>query len=760
MLAPMLRRLVRAADGEAMELQGIDALALPRTAAPGLQATENVSEAPASGAEAHRGASGNAAMGPGGFAFPPYELWAAPARLDQLGWRAGDQIALANGKFLPPLRPVADRGLGHRLLIDIGMLQELTGSAGQLTAILVFPVPAQRLGQLLAALPPGLEYAAADAAPDPEQLTRSFHLNLAAMGLLAFVVGTFLVYNALAFSYTDRRSLLRKLRLSGVTRGELARGLLLELAAFLSAGTVLGYALGSLVASALLPGVGRTLAQLYGVYIRYPDTLVPAGLWLPLTMSGIAAAVCVIFPLRRALQAPLLQRHTLAWERHRVARRDRGLLVAGVGFLLVAGLLAWLSDHLWLALGGMASLLLGAALCLPAVLRGLLAVIVRLVPPHRARLAWLVADSRWLLGPASLALMAMSLALVANSGLNTMIGSFREATGEWLDQRLAADLYLRGDVGPPDLQEWLEAEAPNLNIAERFRTAIEVESPDGAPVRIEVVSLQQGPRFRDSVGLIRAQDDAEQRFEAAAGVYVSERAWRLNGWSPGNRVQPCAATRELPVLGVYRDYGNPQSQWMVSQALFQQCWPALAPVGIALYGPESTDWNRVREDLSRKFSLDDTELIDRRELRAAGLAVFDRTFTVTRALNALTLLVAGIGIFCAISAIHHHRVAQQALLASLGVTRMERAAMLLLQWSLFGVLCMALVWPFGTALAGYLAAVVTPVAFGWSFALHPDWHHYPVLALLAIACLLLAVLLPAVRLLRTSASVLLREETL
>jgi len=315
-------------------------------------------------------------------------------------------------------------------------------------------------------------------------------------------------------------------------------------------------------------------------------------------------------------------------------------------------------------------------------------------------------------------------------------------------------------VGLPGLQDWVEAEAPNLNIAGRFRTAIEVESPAGAPVRVEVVSLQQGSRFRDSVGLIRAQDDAERRFEAGAGVYVSERAWRLSGWSPGNRVQPCAATRELPVLGVYRDYGNPQSQWMVSQALFQQCWPALAPAGIALYGPESTDWNRVREDLARRFSLDDTELTDRRELRTAGLAVFDRTFTVTRALNALTLLVAGIGIFCAISAIHHHRVAQQALLASLGVTRMERGALLLLQWSLFGVLCMALVWPFGTALAGYLAAVVTPVAFGWSFALQPDWHHYPVLALLAIACLLLAVLLPAVRLLRTSASVLLREETL
>jgi putative ABC transport system permease protein len=407
--------------------------------------------------------------------------------------------------------------MGHRLLIDIGMLQELTGNASELTAILVLPAPAQRIGKLQAALPPGLEYAAADAAPDPAQLTRSFHLNLAAMGLLAFIVGIFLVYNALAFSYTDRRSLLRKLRLSGVTRGELTRGLLLELGVFLSAGTALGYALGSLVAGALLPGVGRTLAQLYGVYIRYPDTLVPAGLWLPLTMSGIAAAACVIFPLRQALRAPVLERQTLAWERDRVARRDRGLLAAGLVLLATAGALAWLADHLWLALGGMASLLLGAALCLPALLRGLLAGIARLVPPHRARLAWLVADSQWLLGPASLALMAMCLALVANSGLNTMIGSFRQATDEWLDQRLAAELYLRGGVSLPACRAGCGRKRPaslSPNVSARSSTW---NRPPGRPSGWRSSVCSKGPCSTTALG------------------------WYRNGMMPSNALKPVRA---------------------------------------------------------------------------------------------------------------------------------------------------------------------------------------------------------------------------
>ena len=123
---------------------------------------------------------------------------------------------------------------------------------------------------------------------------------------------------------------------------------------------------------------------------------------------------------------------------------------------------------------------------------------------------------------------------------------------------------------------------------------------------------------------------------------------------------------------------------------------------------------------AEKFELQDDEIINQTELKQVGLAVFDRTFAVTRALNALTLLVAAIGIFCAISAIHHHRVGQQALLASLGLSRRERGALLLLQWGMLGLLCMVLVWPLGTLLAAYLGMVVTPVAFGWSFPLQLD----------------------------------------
>jgi putative ABC transport system permease protein len=740
MLAPMLRRLVRTQAGEPLELLGIDALAMPRS--------------PVGRDSAMRGERSYAA-----FSFPPYQLWASQARLAQLGGSEGEIIATAEGRQLPPLLSVPGEELGHRLLIDIGALQDLTGSMGQLSAILVFPAGPERIEALRAALPPALEFVASDQAPDPAQLTRSFHLNLAAMGLMAFVVGVFLTYNALAFSYTDRHELLRKLRLAGVSRAELRRALLLELGLFLAVGSLIGWILGGQLAVLLLPGVGRTLAQLYGVYIAYPDVLAPGGVWMPLLMTAAAAILCVVYPLRQSLNAPLLERWTAGWRQKAVARRDLALFAGGLLLLFSAWVLARIADSTWVALAGMASLLLGASLCLPAVLRALLGGMARLVPAGRPRMSWLIADSRWLLGPASVALMAMTLALVANSGLNTMIFSFRQATDDWLQQRLAAQLYFRAEQDSGILTAWLAREAPEAALVERFRTYADPMVPSGRTVRVEVVTLQDDARFLGTVGLLEGAADAMSQFSQGEGLLISERAWRLEGWRTGERLALCPG-REVPVLGVYHDYGNPLPQWMVSESLFKACWPQLAPVSLALLGPDGLDWGQLQTRLMAAFDLDEGDLISQAELKNAGMAVFDRTFRVTHALNTLTLLVAGIGIFCAISAIHHHRIVQQALLAALGLSRRERGALLLAQWGLLGVLCMVLVWPFGTLLAGFLARVVTPVAFGWSFALQLEWQHYGVLALLAAACLVLAVFLPSLRLLRTSPAAMLREETL
>ncbi|MDZ4730066.1 MAG: ABC transporter permease [Xanthomonadales bacterium] len=750
MLAPVLRRFIASDQGDILELLGIDLLAMPRPK------PEAMEEFPASGTELNNRSS---IPGFASFSLPPYSLWGSPARLKQLGWDEGIPPALENGQFLPAPVAVTDQGLGHRLLLDIGVLQLLTGSANVISEILVFESSPAAISALQSALPTHLKWQETRNDLDPAQLTQSFHLNLAAMGMLAFVVGVFLVYNALAFSYTDRHELLRKLRLAGATHAELARSLLLELLVFVAVGTLVGFILGSWLAVELLPGVGQTLAQLYGVYIDYPDSLLSGGLGLPLLMTAIAVGLCVLFPLRQALNMPVLERQSSSWQLKAAAKRDSVLLIAGACLLLLSAFLAFTASVMWLALICMAALLLGAALCLPAILRLLLSVTAKILPHSWARTSWLLADSRWLLGPAALALMAITLALVSNSGLNNMIGSFRQATEDWLQQRLIAEIYIAAEISEPELQTWLARRAPEISLARRYTTRLTVDAPKSSATPIEVISIPGNERFMQSVALIQQQAGAKNAFADGTGVFISERAMRLGGWQPGYALMLCPEVSQVPVLGVYRDYGNPQSQWMLSEKLFRTCWPDKGAASYGLIGPAQFNWPDLRTDLMHDFNLQDNEVINQQELMERALAVFDRTFTVTQALNALTLLVACIGIFCAISAIHHHRVPQQALLTALGLSRRERATLLLVQWGLLGLFCIVLVWPFGALLAWVLAAVVTPVAFGWSFALQADWNHLPMLALLACGSLMCAVLLPSIRLLKASPGQLLRERS-
>ncbi len=63
-------------------------------------------------------------------------------------------------------------------------------------------------------------------------------------------------------------------------------------------------------------------------------------------------------------------------------------------------------------------------------------------------------------------------------------------------------------------------------------------------------------------------------------------------------------------------------------------------------------------------------------------------------------------------------------------------------------------------LAKYLASVVTPVAFGWSFPLQVELRHYFTLTALAVGSMTLAVVLPTLRLLRISPATMLRELTI
>lgn len=133
-----------------------------------------------------------------------------------------------------------------------------------------------------------------------------------------------------------------------------------------------------------------------------------------------------------------------------------------------------------------AALLLAVALWLAPLLAVGLTWLGRLAR-RRPLSQWALADLQLQLPRLSLAMMALAIALSANLGVGSMVGGFRLTFLDWLDQRLAADLYLRPPAEHFDaVQAWLagrDAVAELLPTAEAESTLLEL-APRGRDPRL------------------------------------------------------------------------------------------------------------------------------------------------------------------------------------------------------------------------------------------------------------------------------------
>jgi len=162
------------------------------------------------------------------------------------------------------------------------------------------------------------------------------------------------------------------------------------------------------------------------------------------------------------------------------------------------------------------------------------------------------------------------------------------------------------------------------------------------------------------------------------------------------------------------------------------------------------------EGLQSEVGLPASSVIDQASIKAYSLATFDRTFTVTTALNVLTLSVAGFAILMSLLTLTAMRVPQLAPAWAMGLTRRQLGQLELFRSVMLAVLTGVIALPLGLALAWVLLAVVNVAAFGWRLPMFLFPWDYAQLGGLAILAAGLAALWPALQLARTPPADLLK----
>ena len=670
-----------------------------------------------------------------------------PVRLDEgadLGaFLSGEGQILARTETLARLSDTGAQKLPspdvapNTALTDIGLAQRLLGRAGEIDRLIVANVqPLTRAS--LAQVAPELVESPPPEGGDVARLTDSFHLNLTAFGLLSFAVGLFIVHGAIGLAFEQRRPMVRTLRALGAPLRRLIALMAVELAVLALIAGLIGVGLGYVIAAALLPDVAATLRGLYGADVAGQLSLRPAW-WLSglaIAMGGTAiAAGGALWSLARM---PLLSgAHPRAWA---MGRQSRGQAVAALALLGLAGTLAVWGQGLMAGFTMLGALLIGGALALPPLLTQVLRWAERLSQAPVAQ--WFWADTRQQVPGLSLALMALLLAMAANVGVSTMVSSFRLTFTGFLDQRLASELYVTA-------ADTAQAEAI-IAVAERDADAIlpllsaEV-TVAGLPAQI--YGARDHATYRENWQFLQAVPAVWDVLARGEGVLVNEQLYRRAGLDLGMMV-PVGAGLTLPVLGVYGDYGNPIGQVIVTEDLFRSQFPQITALRFGLRS-DPARVESLRVSLRNEADLPDTAMVDQAALKAMSLAVFERTFTVTTALNVLTLAVAGFAILMSLLTLAAMRLPQLAPVWALGLTRRRLAGLDLVRAIVLAALTGALALPLGLALAWALLAVVNVEAFGWRLPMYLFPLDYLRLGALALVAAALAALWPAWRLSHT-----------
>jgi putative ABC transport system permease protein len=414
--------------------------------------------------------------------------------------------------------------------------------------------------------------------------------------------------------------------------------------------------------------------------------------------------------------------------------------------------LIWFGDSLIAGFAVLAALMLGAALILPMILEIVLSF--GQANAKRPLHVWFWADSRQQLSGLSLALMALLLALAVNVGVGTMVESFSRTFLVWLDGRLAADVYVNAAS---------EAQATEIRAWLRDRGEVTAVLPGGradtqlAGMPIEVLGLPDHATYRDNWPLLESRDNAWVRLRPGDAGLVSEQLARRLKLSIGDRIEVPApgGTWPLEIVGIYADYGNPKGQIAVNFAALTRRFPETPLTRLGLRVERSAVPTLISA-LQTKFGLDDRNVADQATMKAESKRIFSRTFSVTSALNAFTLGVAGIALLTSLLTLANSRLPQLAPLWAIGITRKKLAGIELLKTMSVALITALFALPLGLLVAWCLLAIVNVKAFGWRL----PFHVFPVqlIELLGVALVaaFLAALLPVLRLARMQPASLIR----
>ncbi len=666
----------------------------------------------------------------------PNSIWLGAS----LGKKPGDRLRLLiNDQVCEfTVRGVYPDSNGNEsaIVMDLAAAQRALNRFGRVDRILLKVPEAPSLDEwqqrLRAVLPAGVELRPEGTGTNENRkMLAAFRWNLRLLSYIALIVGAFLIYNTISVSVVRRRPDIGIVRALGANRGTVLVAFIGEAAFFGLAGAALGLPVGRVMASGAVKLMAATVESLY-VSSR-PGAIELNG-WSVALAFVIGVGVAILSAYSPAREASLVS----PVEAMARGRREYSARVHK-------------SRDLWLALA--LAISAAAASRVPAIegkpIFGYLAAVLLVIASALAIPAFTDAiisrSSRWLgkilgveallasqslsasLRRTSVLVGALSTAIAMMVSVGIMVGSFRETVSIWMNDRLPADLYLRPAGEPaPDRHPTISLELadeisklPGVAGVDRLR-AYEI-SYDGMPATLASVDLSVfRSEHRSNFLSGRPTEVVLSKIRATNAVLVSEPFTYKHHVRAGDTITlPLGAARpSFRIVDVYYDYGSESGTILMDRQTMLRYLPDPAPSNLAVYVAPNASVETVRKEIIRASAGHRVLLASNRDLRTEAIRIFDRTFAITYALEAVAVIVAVMGIAGALLALVIDRRRELGLLRFLGAATGQVRMQILVEAGLLGLLANFAGLALGFALSLVLIYVINKQSFGWTIRFH------------------------------------------
>ena len=626
------------------------------------------------------------------------------------------------------------RAAGDELLVaDLFTAQRVLGKEGRVDRVDVILRPgADRAAvarELARRLPPGLSVDPPNrSAAAADRMVRAFRFNLNALGSLTLLVGVFLIANAVSVSVLRRRPEIATLKAVGASRGLVFAVFVLEGLGIGVAGTVLGEIGGIFLARAALAAVAGTVSTIYlpTAHIASAGFGPPAALAAAVGLvSSLAAAILPAAEATRVSPSPAMREGSI--EAVRATRLGVRSLAAAAALLLagLASLLPPVDGFPFFGFVGVLFVVAALALVAPLLVRGASRALAR--PLRRIFGASGPIGARLFGGALArngIAVTALAMALGMTLAMIVTVASIRETVRVWVETTLRSDLWVKAAAGkasglvgdlPEDILPYLRG-VPGVAAVDPFRSR-------DATLRGKPFTLASGD-FRvlarlGGLPFLSGEDPraVAERARARGDVLVSEPFARRFGFRAGDTVDlpTPSGLRAFPIGGVYRDYSNDKGTVVLDRGLYLAIFGDRRVTSVAVLAAPGADpgelRRRIRAGSHGRWAL---SISTNRELRREVLRIFDRTFAVTRGLEAIAVAVAILGIANTLLASAVERRRAFGLLRAIGGSREQIRRAVLVEAFLTGLVATAAAAGAGAAFAYLLLAVINPQSFGWT----------------------------------------------